>query len=643
MPVRGRADWGALPQFALLNAGVLLALAGVDNAARNGISWAEAGFWLCLIGLYAPIFMRLLKDDIPRGERIGLVLVLGLSLYLVKVMHSPNGFTFHDELVHLRTVNDIALTGHLFKDNTIIQVSPLYPGLHLATAAFAQVTGLGIFTAAVIVLALGRILLVGVLFLLFESASDSPRAAGICTLLYMTTPNFIFFMSQFAYESLALPLAALVIYTVSQRFRPTQGQRVTANVTIVLLILTVAVTHHLTSYMLALFLAASGMIALFWQRIASIILGLQARLEKHTWYRRLLQITLPPPHDLPATLSTKARPGFGWTAGIVIVISLAWMMYVAKPTFEYLEPVFSDAFNEVLKIVQGDMQGRQLFSSTTGDVRPAWEQITSLASVGLAMLILPFGILEVWRRRRDRMVALLLLLTGLAYPLSLGLRFTAKGWEIGNRSSEFLFVGVAYLCGIGLLSTWHKAQGTRWRLIFTAFGVMMLLGGLIAGWPYWARLPGSYLVSADTRSIEAHGVEVAKWASTHLPTDSRMVVDRMNGLLMNGYGNQHAIRGGYDQVFTGALLFADGIGVYQAEILRAAQPDYVLTDSRLTKSLPQLGIYVEIGEPDTFIHQAPLPMSAFAKFDYIAGSSRVFDSGSIVLYDIRVLTDAYSR
>ncbi|MEO8392894.1 MAG: hypothetical protein ABI700_07865, partial [Chloroflexota bacterium] len=508
-----REGWGALAQFALLNAGVLLALAGVDNAARNGIVWAETGFWLCLIGLYAPMFYRLLKVEVSRSERLGLVLVLGLSLYLVKVMHSPNGFTFHDELVHLRTVNDIALTGHLFKDNTIIQVSPLYPGLHLATAAFAQITGFGIFTSGVIVLALGRIVLVGSLFLLFETASDSPRAAGICTLLYMTTPNFIFFMSQFAYESLALPLAALVIYTVSQRFRQPEGQRVSANIATVLLILTVAVTHHLTSYMLALFLVASGMIALFWQRIASAILSLQARLEKRAWYRRLLKIALPPPHDLPDALGTNPRPGFGWTAGIVVVISLAWMMYVAKPTFNYLEPVFSDAFNEVVKIVQGDIQGRQLFASTTGDVRPAWEQITSLASVGLAMLVLPFGILEIWRRRRDRMIALLLLLTGLVYPFSLALRFTSKGWEIGNRSSEFLFVGVAYLCGIGLLSTWHKTQGTRWRLIFTAFGVMMLLGGLIAGWPYWARLPGTYLVSADTRSIEAHGVAVAKWAN----------------------------------------------------------------------------------------------------------------------------------
>src|SRR5262249_43219466 len=151
-------------------------------------------------------------------------------------------------------------------------------------------------------------------------------------------------------------------------------------------------------------------------------------------------------------------------------------------------------------------------------------------------------------------IALLLLLTGLLYPLSLGLRFTSKGWEIGNRSSEFLFVGVAYLCGVGLLSTWHKAQGLRWRLIFTSFALIMLIGGMIAGWPYFSRLPGTYLVSADTRSIEAHGVDVAKWANTHLPTDSRMVVDRMNGLLMNGYGNQHVIRGGYDGVYTGDLL-----------------------------------------------------------------------------------------
>ena len=48
-----------------------------------------------------PSAMRLITLEPTRRERMGIVTALGLSLYLVKVIHSPFAFTYSDEFLHL--------------------------------------------------------------------------------------------------------------------------------------------------------------------------------------------------------------------------------------------------------------------------------------------------------------------------------------------------------------------------------------------------------------------------------------------------------------------------------------------------------------------------------------------------------------
>jgi hypothetical protein len=61
----------------------------------------------------------------------------------------------------------------------------------------------------------------------------------------------------------------------------------------------------------------------------------------------------------------------------------------------------------------------------------------------------------------------------------------------------------------------------------------------------------------------------------------------------------------------------------------------LVVDYRLTRSLPWLGIYYDNGEPGAYAHRRPIPTAAFAKFDRMQGASRVFDSGNIVIFDIK--------
>ncbi len=47
-----------------------------------------------------------------------------------------------DELLHYRTVDNILTTRHLFSPNSLLPVSPYYPGMETVTAVLVQLTGL---------------------------------------------------------------------------------------------------------------------------------------------------------------------------------------------------------------------------------------------------------------------------------------------------------------------------------------------------------------------------------------------------------------------------------------------------------------------------------------------------------------------
>ena len=98
----------------------MLLLALADNAARSSEPHASALYWVAVVALVAPIAARLTREACSRAERIGLVLVVGLAMYLLKLMTWPLGFAFHDDLGQLRTTLDIGTTHHLFSTNPIV-------------------------------------------------------------------------------------------------------------------------------------------------------------------------------------------------------------------------------------------------------------------------------------------------------------------------------------------------------------------------------------------------------------------------------------------------------------------------------------------------------------------------------------------
>ena len=638
-------NWGWFPVLSLVSALGLLMIATSYNNARDEAAWAPVLFWIGLLTIFVPIALRFTMNGVSRAEGLGLVSILGLGLYMVKVLHSPLAFTFHDEFVHLRTTFDIIETHHLFSPNPDIPVSPLYPGLHIVTSAVANLSGLDVFAAGSIVLGVSRLLMILSLYLFFEEVSHSQRIAGLACLIYVGNSNFVFFSAQFAYESLALPLVVFVLYVAVKRARNShQGTQLGLNLAVIIGILATVVTHHLTAYALMTFLT-------FWT-LTAFVMGIVQKLQRQYVgepisrgiYRASVgQITIlwrRPTAVAEPSGGEWEYPGSGGAVLLAFVASLSWLVYIATLTVGYLAPVLSGAFTEIIRIILGETSSRQLFKASTGQVAPLWEQLTGFGAVGLILLGLPFGLWRAWRGHRRSTLIMAMAAASVAYPASLAFRLTSSGWEVSNRTSEFIFVVIGFVVALGFVELWWRRPEQRlWKSLFVVYATIIFVGGLLVGWPPYARMPGPYLVEADTRSVEPQSVNAAQWARDYLGPNNRFAADRINALLMLSYGRQREVMSS-DKVQVSWFYLADQIGKSEREILHKGQVQYMVVDHRMSDGLPMVGIYFESGERDTQQHTTPVDPAKLDRFEQLPGMYRIFDSGKLVIYNVGEFSSA---
>ena len=424
---------GRLLPLALIGAAGLFVVSVAFSLSRSDpqSGWAQLLFWVGLALIVLPPAARLLGAGAGRAERLGLALTVGVLLYLVKIIHDPFGFTYADEWVHVYNAQQILGSGALFHANPIIGVTSRYPGLESVTAAVASLTHLGLFASGAIVLGAARILFVLAFFLLVELITGSARIAGVAVLVYAANPNFLFWSAEFSYESIALPLALFAFFAaVRSRRSPGAGGEVVAagpahplrrvlssgraswTALACLASAATAMSHHLTAFALCGFLVVVCLIA-------------------------------------SARRSTRGEAPW-LVAGFAVTVTVAWVSGVAPGTGHYLFPVLARAFHQTVATVLGHSSGRGLFGggSAGQPVAPVWQRLAALGSVGLIVLALPFGLVEARRRYLRQPVVVMLAAAAVIYVAVLPMRLVPAAWETSNRSSEFLFLGVALVLAL---------------------------------------------------------------------------------------------------------------------------------------------------------------------------------------------------
>ena len=602
------SQWGLLPLLSPMSAFGLMLVATAFRVSVSRVENLDWLYWLGLLVMVVPVAARLASSFASRRERIALVMFLGIGFYLVKMMHSPAAFTYSDELIHHANVNNVLNTLRLFGENSILPVTPSYPGLPAATSALVSLSGWSILDSGLLLIGGARLLITLGLFLIYEKISGSARIASLGAVFYMANSNYLYWTAQFAYESLALPLAVFVIFLLILHQEPGRRWAVRPAFLVALLgILAVTLTHHLTSYALATLLV---LMALF-----STVLRQESRSARY--YQWILAL-------------------------VATVAALFWTLRVAPGTFDYLFPVINRTFGALVSVLTGGWEesGRELFVSTASERAPILEQVVAITSVLLILLAVPFGLLIFWRRLRGSSLGWVFALTPLVYfPLQM-LRLTGAGWETANRASEFLFVGIAFIVSLAFMST-RLANGRAAVAVATGiFAGILILGGIISGWPPWLRMAHPYQVAVvgqdgEIDSLEPQGVAAARWARIYLGPGNRMGADNSSARMMQAYGEQYALDSSEYGIHF--LHTNDTIGSGELEVIRVSGIEYLVFSYPYRSWNQMRGLFYNPAEGPAEEEDGFQPPLVAEKFDQNPDVERLLDTGYLVIYDLRGL------
>ena len=235
----------------------ILVVAVAHTRSRTGDTGAAALFWLSVTLIVFPAALTLAGTAATRGERVTMLVAVGLGLYAIKVLRDPFAFTFGDELAHFRNLQEIDRTGELYGTNSILPVTPRYPGVEALAQGVSETGSRSLFSAGLILIAAARTVFMIAVYLIFERISGSMRHASLAALICAAAPTFLFFSAQFSYESLAVPLAMVAVFLVVRRQSAVDlHEQRRWGALLVRVGTAIACTHHLPSYALLAFLLA---------------------------------------------------------------------------------------------------------------------------------------------------------------------------------------------------------------------------------------------------------------------------------------------------------------------------------------------------------------------------------------------------
>ena len=591
----------------------LVAETTVSNEAE--FTW----FWAGLIIVEIPLIAVIARRRTSAAARSALLLVIAFASYAPKLLRDPGMPVYHDEYAHWRATYDIIASRQLFEHAQIVPVIGGYPGLHAATAVIVELTGLSIWQAATILLLLCHVALLAGIVALARAIGLDSRIATLAAVAYGFNASFLYFDTEFSYESMAITLVvwSLAAFTQAIRARPGPHRGAWRRLTVVLS-LGCAITHHLTTIELTLVMLT-----------VSVALSLPRVARSDGW------------REAAAT---------AWTlTAFTLVAIVGWITGVAPATMAYLSPYLGSALSQLARMVSGVSSGRELFSAS---LSPWWEHVAAFGVTVVALAFAAGGLLRLWRwwrsgrlaAGRERALLLGYAMVGLVYFPSTVFIFSQSGAEGSRRSWAVSWIGLAILTALpaAWLVDWaslRRRAAARWAAmgVLTVMTATALVGGTAAGLDASYRFPGPYLYGSDARSDtpELHGL--AQWFLARFGPGHRMVTDRYTGLEMASFGLQDTALP--SAAFPVWDLYAAAPGQPLGPpllftVLEEGHYRYLVVDKRIGTDVPLLGIYFEGNEPGNFVLRGGRPVFSgrLAKFNAVPWMNELFESDNYSVY-----------
>ena len=567
----------------------LLVLSYRDAAGGDPGFRAFHLFWAGILVFLCPAAYRLLGLAATRGERLALVAIAGPFLFLPKVLRDPRNPLYYDELAHWRQSEAISRTGALFQPNPIVHVAEYFPGLDSVDVALSRMTGLSTFAAGMAMLATAHLIALLGVFRLAERVLGSARLAGLAALVYGINTSFIFFDSQYSYESLAIVFFIWSLVCMAEALAaPPGAARLGWIAGALLSALACITTHHLTSY------ALIGALSLI--TIASAVAALRGRGARHA-FRTCACVTV----------------GVG-------IAAMSWILVVAPDVVGYLEPFISRGFTQVTQLAHRSGGGqRQLFAKS---LLPDYERMAAYLAPVIAFSLAAIGAWGIRRRLLQGGPAMLgLAAFGAVYFLSLPFILTQSGSEGARRSWAFTSLGLALLVAAGLVVAVDAARRLPIRfatplvsLALVGAIAVMAVGNTASGVNAEYRFPGAFVYGSDARTTTEETRGAVSWLNRTDGIQHRTIADRDTGLAFGTFGAQWIERA-YSRLPLWQFYFrARQPDKRLLEVLYQAGTRYLIVDSRMAEELPRTGVYFVPDEPGARRHTSPVPRAALAKF-----------------------------
>jgi hypothetical protein len=583
-----------------------------------------AWFWLGMFLLELPLVGLVMRRATPRTMRTALLMLYGLVSYAPKLLRSPTGPVYHDEYAHRWATYEILSTGKLFRPNPIIPIIAQYPGLHATTAALVHATGQTIWQAATVLLILFHVTLVLGIAVLAQSLGLDNRTSSLIAILYSLNSSFMYFDTQYAYESMAITLLVwtLVAYVRAIRSQSVERRAAWSVLTVTFSAGTV-VTHHLSAITLVLIMA-----------LVSMAMSVPWLAKAQGWVRSAVT---------------------AWSLTLVTaVMAGAWFRFIAPSTLSYLSPYLGQGLSELMRAINGSGTARQLF---TASLSPWWEQksayVVPVFALGLAVggLLLMRARIKDGRlppgRRRATLAAFACL--GLAYFPSIIFILSPSGAEGARRSWAFSWIGLSILVGPAVIwmIDWARRSMRKWRFVslrsaLLAALAIALVGGTAAGLDASYRFPGPFLYGSDARSVTPELLATSAWFSAPIPrgfgTDNNVVTDRYTGLIFGSLGLQNTAFPSAGFPTWNLYSAKPGAPIKPAYLLYElfnSNYTYLIVDQRMAYDVPEVGVYFERNEPP-FVTKTGKPIfyGRLDKFNSYFWMVKVFQSDNYSIYHL---------
>jgi hypothetical protein len=460
-----------------------------------------AAAWRALCGRYAVLWLGL----------------LGIFTLLPAFWLSAAGPSGFDETAQFALLRNVISAGRLFQHTALLPIGTYFPGLESAAAAIHWLTGLSPWDSALALIAVVHCLLPVQVYYIARALPVAHRWAAVAGLVYVANPSFVYFDTQFSYESVAILLMLTIVrlyvgaIAAERSGSSTWGDSLRTVLLIAVISLGLVVTHHLTSLAgIALLLAGAFLL--------KPISGLADR--KGGWRRLFVR----------------------WVPVLALAICFGlWVAFVARGTVSYLSPWVSGTASQLAALISGSAGSgvtRVIFSHSTA---PIYERVAAIAApVVIAVALLLAGIR--WLQKpplRSNFLWVFVLTAG--YLVSVPLTLTSQGAQPAHRSWASTFLGAALLPA-ALVILFELDTRAQWlkrtaATVGAAVLIVVFVGNVAVDAAPNTRFPGPYQFGSDTHSVTPETLSLARWVQEHLGPRARVVTDRFTALALTQHAN----------------------------------------------------------------------------------------------------------